>query len=303
MRLTPLSTVAVRIPGTTANLGPGFDALGVALRLYNVVRVTRVDGSAVAITSPIAEEARAGAVTMLADAADLFFSLTDHRHFGVNVSLTGDVPIARGLGSSVTARLGLVAALNELTRAKLDRQALLEIVTELEHHPDNAAPALFGGFTVAGMVEDAVRCCAVPVSARLKFVALIPRFEVSTEKARQLVPSTFSKADTVHSLNRAALLSAAFMTENYPALRGLFDDRLHQPYRQKLIPALFKVIAAGERAGALGGWLSGSGSTIMCVTLDRPESVARAMRRELPNSEVKVLTADNHGLRVLRKGR
>jgi homoserine kinase len=135
----------------------------------------------------------------------------------------------------------------------------------------------------------------------LKFIALIPRFEVSTERARKLVPAVFSKADAVHNLNRAALISAAFTGANYAALPGLFDDRVHQPYREQLIPQLSRVIHAGEKAGALGGWLSGSGSTIMCITLDKADAVARAMRRQLPDSDVRILAADNEGAKIVQR--
>jgi homoserine kinase len=238
---------------------------------------------------------------MLTEAAQLFFCRARRAAFGLEVSLTGDVPIARGLGSSVTARLGVVAGLNEITQAGLDRSILLDLVAELEHHPDNAAPAVFGGFTAAGLVGESVRCLHRPVSERLSFITLIPRFEVGTEEARKLVPATFSKADTVHNLNRAALITAAFMTGDYQALAGLFEDRVHQPYREALIPELTKVIRAGERAGAIGGWLSGSGSTIICMTLKHSSKIVEAMRGAMPNSEVKILRAENHGFSVARK--
>jgi homoserine kinase len=291
-------SITIRVPGTTANLGPGFDTLGLAVRLYNKVCVTPAAKRGVEITSPISDEARAGATAMLAESASLFFRKAKRKSFGFQISLTGDVPIARGLGSSVTARLGVVAALNELTEAKLDRHALLDLVTELEGHPDNAAPAIFGGFTAAGMVGKSVRVLRCPVSPKAKFVTLIPRFELSTEEARKLVPQTFSKADTVHSLNRAALISAAFALGDYESLRGVFDDRVHQPYREQLIPQLSAVIRAGEKAGAIGGWLSGSGSTIMCLTLENPETVAQAMQRVLKDSDVQILTADKDGVKV-----
>jgi homoserine kinase len=161
---------------------------------------------------------------------------------------------------------------------------------------------------VAGIVGKTGRCFRFPVSPRLKFVTLIPHFEVSTKQARKLVPSMFSKDDTVHNLNRAALISAAFASGDYDTLRGLFEDRVHQPYRERLIPQLSRVIRAGEKAGAIGGWLSGSGSSIICITLDRPQVVAKAMQKqfrsrevELADSEVRILTADNEGAKILRK--
>jgi homoserine kinase len=295
------TSATVRVPGTTANLGPGFDTLGLAVRLYNFVEVQPVAKRGVEITSPISDEARAGATAMLSESAALFFKRAKKKSFGFRISLTGEVPIARGLGSSVTARLGVVAALNELTGAKLDRPALLDLVTELEGHPDNAAPAIFGGFTAAGLVGKSVRVVRVPVSPKVKFVTLIPRFELSTEKARKLVPQSFSKADTVHNLNRAALISAAFALGDYEALRGTFDDRVHQPYREQLIPQLSAVIRAGEKAGAIGGWLSGSGSTIMCLTSQNAEAVAKAMQRQLKDSDVFILQADRDGVKIVGK--
>jgi homoserine kinase len=291
-------SVIVRVPASTSNLGPGFDTLGIALRLYNHVRVTRVSGKGIDLVSEISEGARGGALQMIREAARSFFRLTHRAEFAIDVLMFGDVPVARGLGSSVTVRLGVVAGLNALTGKKLSRPQLLEIVAALEHHPDNAAPALFGGFCAAGMDATSVRCLHFPVGKNVKFVALIPNFEISTEKARQLVPQKFSKADTIHNLNRAALISAGFASGQVEALRGLFEDRVHQPYRQKLIPPLSRVIRAGVKAGAIGGWLSGSGSTIICLTLKNAEAVGRAMRKQLRDSAIQILAADNDGLVV-----
>jgi homoserine kinase len=298
-----MTSAIVRIPGTTSNLGSGFDTLGLAVALYNRATVRRRDDRRVEITSPIAEDARAGALAMLEEAAAAFFKKTRSQHFGVDLHLAGDVPIARGLGSSVTARLGCVAGLNALAGSPLDRQGLLEVVAALEGHPDNAAPAVFGGFTAAGFVGSEVRCIRVPLPSRIRLVTLIPHFEVSTPEARKRVPQTFSKADTIHILNRASLVTAAFTTGRLENLRGCFDDRIHQPYRAALIPGMDAILAAGVKAGAIGGWLSGSGSTLMCLALDNPEAIATAMQRKMPKAAVHILKPDNAGLKVsLKKG-
>ena len=298
-----MTSATVRIPGTTANLGSGFDTLGLAVALYNRATVRRRNDRRVEITSPIAEDARAGALAMLEEAATAFFKKTRAQRFGVDLYLAGDVPIARGLGSSVTARLGCVAGLNALAGSPLDRQGLLEVVAALEGHPDNAAPAVFGGFTAAGFVGSEVRCIRVPLPSRIRLVTLIPHFEVSTPEARKRVPQTFSKADTIHILNRASLVTAAFATGRLESLRGCFDDRIHQPYRAALIPGMDTILAAGVKAGAIGGWLSGSGSTLMCLALDNPEAIAAAMQRKMPKAAVHILKPDNAGLKVsLKKG-
>jgi homoserine kinase len=297
-----MNSVIVRVPGTTANLGSGFDTLGLAVALHNRVTVTRRDGKGATVASPIPEEARAGATAMFEAAAVAFFKSAKARTFGFDVHVAGEVPMARGLGSSVTARLGCVAGLNALCGSPLDRQGLLQIVSDLEGHPDNAAPAVYGGFTAAGFVDGQVRCLRVPLKRDVRFVTLIPSFEVSTPEARKLVPQTFIKQDTVHALNRSALVATAFALGDYAALAGLFDDRVHQPYRAALIPQLDPVIRAGVKAGATGGWLSGSGSTIMCLAVAGADTaaIAKAMLGKLRGSAVHVLRPDNDGVKVLR---
>lgn len=292
------TTAVIRVPGTTANLGPGFDTLGIALTLYNRVRVTRSGGASPNITSPIADDSREGATALVADAARLFFRRTRQRSFGFDVHLSGDVPIARGLGSSVTVRLGVIAGLDAIVGTRLPRHELFQLVTELEGHPDNAAPAVFGGFTASTIVDGQARCVRFPVDRRWHFVTVVPPFEVSTRKARELLPPQFSKADVVHNLTRVSVITGAFASADAGALRGLFDDRIHQPYREPLVPGLMSAIRAGERAGAIGGWLSGSGSSLICLTIESPEAVSRAMLRKMPGAEAFILRADGQGYRV-----
>jgi len=284
---TRLESVAVRVPASTSNLGSGFDTLGLAVNLYNKVTL-----SCGASKSP-------DQAPIVGEAAKVFFRRARVSQIPFDIKITGNIPVARGLGASGALRAAVVAGLNELTGARLPKQTLLEIVTDLEGHPDNASPALLGGCTVSGRVGKEVRCIRFSVSPKLKIITLIPNFRVETEEARRLIPQTFSKADTAHSLNRAALVAAAFAAKNYEALRGVFDDRLHQPHRLPLVPQLNAVIRAGEKAGAIGGFLSGSGSAIICLALKDAHRIAAAMRRTIANSEVLILRADNSGLRVV----
>lgn len=293
-----MRAVTVKVPASTSNLGSGFDTLGLAVKLYNFITVRRQTGRGISLGWDLPAMDREWFEEALGQAARLFFRRTRHGAFGVEVVLSGDVPIARGLGASSTVRVGFLAALNALANTKLSREILLELGTELEGHPDNASPAIFGGFTVSGRIGTSVRCISFPVSPKLRCVTLVPRFGISTEEARKLLPATYSKADAAHALNRAAAITAAFCDRNYKALCGLFDDRMHQPYRERLLPQLPAVIRAGEKAGALGGFLSGSGSAIMCLTLEKAKVVARAMQRALPDSEVLLLAPDNRGLQV-----
>jgi homoserine kinase len=278
-----MQKVTVRVPASTSNLGPGFDCLGIALRLYNNVTISR--------------RHRATADTMVRAAAAAFFDRSKHKPFPFSCVVDGDVPVCRGLGSSVTVRLGVINGLNELADRPLQRQEIFEICSRLEGHPDNAAPAAYGGFNV---VRDGQRQ-AFTVSARLHFVLLVPNFEIATEHARRVLPSRVDRLHAVENCRNACAVTAAFASREYEKLRGAFVDRLHQPFRKKMIPFLDNVIAAAESAGALGAFLSGSGSTICAITRRSPEKISRAML-DAANSQgarIIITSADNRGARIL----
>ena len=283
-----MNEVTIRIPATTANLGPGYDCLGVALQISNCVTVRRV---------PTRGEADDGGSLMAAECASLFFEQSKAPLFPFAWSIAGEVPRSRGLGSSVTVRLGLLQGLNELAARPLTRDQLFALCAELEGHPDNAAPAAYGGFTVAGGAQVA----RFAVAPELRFVLLIPDFEVSTPAAREVLPDELDRRAAAQSCANACRITAAFAAQNYARLRGAFADQLHQPFREKaLIPFLSKVIAAGEHAGALGGFLSGSGSTICCVALENADAIAAAMLTASGHAGARtiVVTADNDGVRM-----
>jgi homoserine kinase len=281
----------VKVPASTSNLGSGFDTLGLAVQLYTTVEVARSQTSEIRIDSC----AHPDLARTVSEAVEIFFRAVKAKRFGLQLAVSSGVPVARGLGYSATVRVGILAGANELAQAGLTRDQLLNLATELEGHPDNSSPSIFGGFTVSGVADGNVRCLHFPVPDRLKLVTLVPNFRVSTEQARKLMPGSYSKADAAHALNRAALITAAFASGNFGAIKGLFDDRIHQPYRQSLIPMLPSVIAAGEASGAVGGFLSGSGSGIICLALENQERIAKAMQRVLPDSEVMILNVDNSG--------
>jgi homoserine kinase len=278
-----MQQVTVRVPASTSNLGPGFDCLGIALRLYNQVTVWRRRGR------PLP--------AMVRSAANAFFKRARIRPFPFSCSIAGDVPPSRGLGSSVTVRLGVIQGLNELADRPLQRQQIFHLCADLEGHPDNAAPAAYGGFNVVRGLERQM----FTVSAQLHFILLVPDFEVATKQARDLLPPRIARLDAVENSRNACAITAAFASREYEFLRGAFVDHLHQPFRKKLIPFLDKVIAAAESAGALGAFLSGSGSTICAITLRAPEKVSRAMltAAESPGARIILTAADNRGARLL----
>jgi homoserine kinase len=278
-----VKSVTIRVPASTSNLGPGFDCLGVALRVYNFMTVSHATKQE--SLAPIA-----------AKAADLFFKRTKRRRFAFSCTATEKIPRSRGLGSSASIRLGILHGLNELTRRPLHRLSIFRLCAELEGHPDNAAPSSFGGFTVA-RGENVQR---FEVSPRLKFVLLIPDFEIQTSAARQILPEEIPHPDAVASAGNACAITAAFASGDYENLQGAFIDHFHQPFRARLIPLLPRVVVAAEKAGALGAFLSGSGSTICAVTLRNPKKVAAAILRAAKTTAARTLitTADNLGVQI-----
>ena len=297
-----MQQVTVHVPASTSNLGPGYDCLGVALRLHN--SVTLVRGS-----TPRTSHAR-----IVSDAAERFFKQTRRRAFSFSCSIVERIPRCRGLGSSATIRLGILVGLNRLSGGPLDQLTLFRLCAESEGHPDNAAPASFGGFTVTrsdGFPAVMFRRLPKPsllganvqrfdVSPRVYFVFLVPDLEIQTSKARRILPSRISRVAAVENCANACAVTAAFASRDYEKLRGSFSDNLHQPFRAKLIQFLPRVIAAAERAGALGAFLSGSGSSIAAITLKAPEKIATAMAgaAAVPGHTI-ITRADNRGAQVL----
>ena len=307
-----MQQVTVRVPASTSNLGPGFDCLGVALCIYNSVTVTRCRSR----EQPHPQ--------IVSQAAGRFFKQARRRAFPFSFSIVEKIPRSRGLGSSATIRLGILYALNQLSGNPLGRLTIFQLCADLEGHPDNAAPAAFGGFTV---VAGSARCAdsrksvtgrvrltggllerGVPtfqrfeVSLRLYFVLLVPDLEIPTSTARKLLPSKISHAAAVANCANACAIAAAFASKDYKKLRGAFTDYLHQPFRGKLISFLPRVIAEAEKAGALGAFLSGSGSTICAITLQHPDRIAAAMKHAARSSlsGTIVTRANNEGAHVIR---
>jgi homoserine kinase len=284
-----LMAAIIQIPASTTNFGPGFDCLGAALQLHNRVQIERVTGSDEPGASP----------PIVRQAGKAFFTAADMDYFAFQATISGDVPSARGLGSSVTVRLGVLLGLNVLAGSPLTRNQIFQLCSELEGHPDNAAAALYGGFVVVNNAGNQVH--RFDVDASVTFVLLIPELEVRTPDARAVLPEAYSRSSVVENLANSSQIAAAFASRRYEMLQNAFTDRLHQPYREQFVPFLNAVLDAGREAGAFGGFLSGSGSTIACVTSQNPKVVAEAMTSAVPaqvRSTTLLVGADNAGAQI-----
>lgn len=256
--------ITVRVPATAANLGPGFDAVGLAVRFYNTLTLEEAERPEIEIRGE-GESALPRGPSHLAYRAALAVverSGVRSRPRAFRIVQHNRIPLSRGLGSSAAAIVGGAAAANALLGGPFDSQELLDLATEIEGHPDNVAPALLGGIVVCARTPGGVRWTRL-VPPRLPVVIAVPDFAVSTDEARRLLPQHVPFADAVFNVTRTALLIAALTAGRTDLLDEATRDRLHQPYRERLIPGLGQVFQAARRAGAHGVALSGSGPSVV----------------------------------------
>lgn len=272
--------VRVRVPATSANLGPGFDALGLALALHNEVIGEEADEVAVAVEGEGAARLDAGAKNVVARGVALGFEVAGRPFRGACLRCVNRIPLSRGLGSSAAAWVGGLLAANALLGEPIDRDGLLAAATRAEGHPDNVAAALLGGLTVSCADGPRVTAVSLPLPAGIDWVVLVPETESSTHEARAVLPDVVPRADAVFNVQRVSLLLAALGAGRADLLDLAMQDRLHQPYRRRLFPWMEEVAAAGRRAGALGCVLSGAGPCLLAAVPARGGQVVAAAMAE-----------------------
>lgn len=272
--------VRVRIPATTANCGPGFDTLGIACTLYNEVELELTGAAGFAqihVTGDGSDTLPTNERNLVLRSVRTVLDKVGEKQTGIRLSLLNAIPLSRGLGSSSAAIVGGLIAANAIVGKPFNQAEILDMATVMEGHPDNVAPALYGGFTISVMQDAQVHCLRLPLPRELKLVVCIPDFRLSTHKARQAIPSSVPHKDAVYNVSRAALLVGALAGGRLEYLSEALGDKLHQPYRAPLIPGMLQVFAAGKKAGALGVAMSGAGPSLMAYTVERPEAVGEAM--------------------------
>lgn len=259
-----MNKITVRVPATTANIGPGFDSMGCALALYNYITCKVLPAGKLVITGcpePYQNEENLAVQGYRAVLSRL--GLPDE---GLSLNIRAEIPVCRGLGSSAALIAGGAAAANLLHGSPLPPAELLEVTNEIEGHPDNLAPAIYGGLT-ASLVEDGKpRTVKLPLSPTLRWVAAIPDFELSTHLARAVLPKEVAFVDAVYNASHVAVLVGALGRGDRELIAMALRDRLHQPYREKLIPEYNKVKTAAEQCGAIAFCISGAGPTLLALT-------------------------------------
>lgn len=300
--------IHVQVPATTANVGSGFDAVGIALNYFNDIFFTEDDragtisveihGLGQGEISAVFEENLVGKA-MMAAAARCGRSLPK----GGKLVLCNRIPPGRGLGSSSSAIVGGILLADALTGAAMTKEDMLTLAAVMEGHPDNVAPALLGGLAVSVMDGGRTMANVIPIDDDLSFITVSPDAEVFTEDARAVLPSEIDYKSAVFNVSRVSFLLTALVTKQYGRLKYGLQDKLHVPYRIGLIPHGEAVMKAAEDAGALGATISGSGSTLIAFATEKEEAIMKAMTDTFAAyglaSEGHILKCWNEGAQVI----
>lgn len=247
--------VRVKVPATSANMGPGFDCMGIALSLYNIIDITCSAGE----TDASLEH------NLIYKAMNTVFSECGFNAGKVSIYQSSRIPVTRGLGSSAACIIGGMLGANFIAGKPFDYSEILNMATKLEGHPDNVTPALYGGFCTTAVDGDRVYHTTDKITGDLKFAAIIPDYFVATRNSRGAVPQSFSKEDAVYNISHASMMAAALIGGKTELLKIACRDRLHQQYRQKYIDGMEEIFNTTYECGSLATYLSGSGPTVISV--------------------------------------
>lgn len=293
--------IKVKVPATSANLGSGFDSLGIALTMYNTIYIEEYDGIDIASLDDV--EIPTDETNMVYSAAKRIYEIMDKQFLGLRIRQKNDIPMARGLGSSSACLVGGLLGANAILGNPLKREELINLSAAIEGHPDNTTPALLGGLVTCAVDKGKVYSVSVPVDKHVKFVALIPPETLKTSHARSVLPQTVSRDNAVFNLSRSALMTASLFSGSLDNLKIATDDMLHQPFRMGLINGAETAFRVAFETGAYGVYISGAGSTVMAIIDDKDDSFADKIKVELKkngifNWTVTELKADSNGALV-----
>lgn len=293
--------IRIKIPATSANLGAGFDSLGLAVNLYNYVDMELSDK--IDISSSDNTRVPTNQNNLVYSSANYLFELCGKKLEGLKIVQSNNIPMTRGLGSSSACIIGGLVGANELLGNQFPKDELVNIASKIEGHPDNTTPALLGGIVTAVIEDNKVYWVKQEVLNQLKMVAIIPDFQLSTAKARKCLPSHVSHLDARFNLSRAALFSASLLQGKYENIKIAVNDKLHQPYRMKLIAHAQDVFDKAYDQNAYGVYISGAGPTIMAIINGEDNVFSNGMREYLDSYslngwQIKELRIDNLGTTV-----
>ncbi len=296
--------IGIQVPATSANLGSGFDSLGVALNWYNRVwmeesdymEISSIDGMAI----PMGED------NLVYQAARVIYQACNKSVPPMRIVQENNIPMARGIGSSSACIVAGIMGANQLLGKPFRQDELITFACEMEGHPDNTTPAFLGGLTIAAMDEDRVFSVNIQVSDEFRFALLIPPFQLKTERSRAALPAQYSKQDAVYNLSRSALMVASLSSGKAENIKIAVQDKLHQPFRTDLIERCAEIFDMTYQNGALGTYISGAGPCIMSIIERNNTAYYNGMLTQLHKQgmvgwKLKVLETDREGAQILPK--
>ena len=263
--ISGIMLVSARVPATSANMGAGFDTLGIALSLYNTVSVKETESGLFIENKRPGEFTPKGENNLIYRSVKRVFDEVGYKQKGLWISQDSEIPMTRGLGSSSACIIGGMLSANVISGRHLSYSDILDLAADMEGHPDNVAPALYGGFCAAVKSGGHTLVKSVKIEKPARFYAMIPDFFVSTKKSRVALPDTVSHKDAAYNAGHAALFSLSMATGEFEKLRVTVKDKLHQPYRAQYIDNMENIFREAYKNGAYAVWLSGSGPTIIAM--------------------------------------
>lgn len=295
--------IKIQIPATSANIGSGFDSLGIALDLYNYVWMEEADEIDISSKDEIAVPTDES--NLIYWSAKRLYKECGKELPGMKIVQENNIPMTRGLGSSSACiAAGLIGA-NRFLGSPLSQHELVNLACRIEGHPDNTTPALLGGLVTAAMENDRVYSVSVPVAEHIRFGVFIPPFELKTEVARQALPDTYTRENAVYNLSRSSLMTAALFSGSLENLRVAVQDSLHQPFRKKFISGIDTVFRMTYELGSYGTYISGAGPSIIAIIDDTLEkqfeefAIPHLVSKGIEGWKFVTLKADSEGARIV----
>lgn len=300
-------TVRVKVPASTANLGPGFDTLGMAFQLYTTITMRLAEKTEIRLIGEELQELPADKTNLVYEVAAGLFAEAGLPAPELYIEIASEAPLTRGLGSSASAIVGALAAANALAKEPFTLDQIFAMASRLEGHPDNVGASVFGGFVVAAMPQEPngpIPYATFPVPKQLKTLVVIPDYWLATHKARGVLPEVYTKADVIYNVGHSSLLVAALAQGRLDLLASAMQDRMHQPYRAPLVPGLAEMLAEATAHGALGAALSGAGPTTLFFYESGEQEqqlrdfIAAVMAKHELSYELMELLIDEQGVQI-----
>ena len=294
--------IRIDVPATSANLGSGFDSLGIALTMHNRVWMEESDTLEIRCTDDV--KVPTDESNLIFWAASHLYEICGKKLPGLKIIQENNIPMARGLGSSSACIVAGILGANRFMGNPLSHSDLINLAAQIEGHPDNTSPALSGGLVASAMEGKRVYSVSVPVSEKIRFALMIPPFELKTEIARGALPESYTRQDAVYNLSRSALMTASLFSGSLENLRVAVQDKLHQPYRMKFIPGVDTVFRISRELGAYGTYISGAGPSIVSIVDDigaknfQQHAIEYLQQKNVTGWRLEILRADSNGADV-----